>query len=53
MYPQLFLRTAIIMLFQPWLSNAKYEIMLPQAGTLGGLRSNVERKKSAFITKIS
>lgn len=95
MYPQLFLRTAVIMLFQPYLlvvrssntsgyvkkleefqtrreyvatsdnsaqalalkisrlSNAKYETMLPQAGTLGGLRSNVESKKSAFITKIS
>lgn len=35
------------------LSNAKYETMLPQAGTLGGLGSNMEPKKSAFITKIS
>jgi hypothetical protein len=87
MYPQLFLRAAVIMLFQPYLlvvrssntsgyvkkledfqtrreyvamsdnsaqaltlkisrlSKAKYEIMLPQAGTLGGLRSNVEPQK--------
>jgi hypothetical protein len=35
------------------LNNAKYETMLPQAGTLGGLGSNMEPKKSAFITKIS